>query len=82
MVAEGLISEERLSVISFSEYDSEDEVRRYFTNRADKIQCVVAQNSPFERTVPFGQAQHPTLSDYADGVDVIDFLSHCSTHRG
>ncbi|MBO5902396.1 MAG: aldehyde dehydrogenase [Tidjanibacter sp.] len=82
LVAEGLVSEERLSVITFSEYDSDDDVQKYFSQRAEKIQCVVAQNNPFERTVPFGQTQHPTLSDYADGVDVIDFLSHCSTHRG
>lgn len=80
LVAEGSITEERLSAISFSEYESEDDVKRYFAERADKIQCVVAQKSPFERTVPFGQAQHPTLSDYADGVDVIDFLSHCCAH--
>ena len=82
LLPEGLVSEERLSVITFSEYDSDDDVQKYFSQRAEKIQCVVAHNSPFERTVPFGQAQHPTLSDYADGVDVIDFLSHCSTHRG
>lgn len=82
LVAEGAIAEERLSVISFSEYDSDDDVQKYFSQRAGKIQCVVAQKSLFERTVPFGQAQHPTLSDYADGVDVIVFLSHCSTHRG
>lgn len=71
------IAEQRLSAICYTEYASQAEVAAYLTKRSNHLQCVVAQNSPFERTVPFGQAQHPTLSDYADGVDVIDFLSHC-----
>ncbi len=33
------------------------------------IQCIVGKNN-----VPFGSAQSPTLSDYADGVDTMAFL--------
>ncbi|MGZ8551318.1 MAG: acyl-CoA reductase [Chitinophagaceae bacterium] len=36
---------------------------------ANSIQCVVGSNF-----VPFGQAQVPTLADYADGVDTLNFL--------
>ena len=74
------VADQRLSAIHYSTYRSEADVQDYFTERADKIQCVVADFSPFERTVPFGQAQHPTLTDYADGVDVIEFLSNCHTN--
>ncbi|MCE2834137.1 MAG: acyl-CoA reductase [Chitinophagaceae bacterium] len=35
----------------------------------EKIQCVVGHGH-----VPFGQAQLPGLSDYADGVDTMQFL--------
>ncbi len=35
----------------------------------DNIQCIVSQG-----LIPFGQAQHPGLSDYADGVDTLQFL--------
>ena len=30
---------------------------------------------PFENSVKFGDTQHPTLTDYADGVDTLEFLS-------
>ncbi|HWK04413.1 MAG TPA: acyl-CoA reductase [Puia sp.] len=33
------------------------------------IQCIVGQGG-----IPFGQAQHPALNDYADGVDTLQFL--------
>ena len=37
---------------------------------SDAIQCVVGAGG-----VPFGSAQHPALSDYADGIDTLQFLS-------
>lgn len=36
----------------------------------EALQCVVANNA-----IPFGQAQTPSLADYADGVDTLQFLS-------
>lgn len=35
----------------------------------EEIQCVVGHDY-----IPFGQAQHPGLKDYADGVDTMAFL--------
>lgn len=35
----------------------------------EKIQCIVGKGG-----VPFGQAQQPSLRDYADGVDTMAFL--------
>ena len=39
LVPEGLVSEERLSAITFSEYDSDDDVQKYFSQRAEKMQA-------------------------------------------
>lgn len=36
----------------------------------EEIQCVVGRGG-----LPFGQAQSPSITDYADGVDTLDFLS-------
>jgi hypothetical protein len=33
------------------------------------IQCITGKND-----IPFGQAQQPCLTDYADGVDTLQFL--------
>lgn len=35
----------------------------------DDIQCIVGK-----KWLPFGQAQQPSLTDYADGVDTLQFL--------
>ncbi len=43
--------------------------RAYLDERREKIQCIVGHGH-----VPFGQAQHPALWDYADGVDTLEFL--------
>lgn len=39
--------------------------------RNDNIQCIVG-----EGFVPFGQAQKPSLTDFADKVDTLQFLLH------
>jgi hypothetical protein len=36
----------------------------------DDVQCTVGHNY-----IPFGQAQLPSLADYADGIDTINFLT-------
>jgi hypothetical protein len=36
----------------------------------DNVQCTVGHNN-----IPFGQAQLPSLTDYADGIDTINFLT-------
>ena len=38
-------------------------------NQDERIQCIVGKNH-----IPFGSAQSPTLTDYADGVDTMHFL--------
>jgi hypothetical protein len=37
---------------------------------SDDVQCTVGHNH-----IPFGQAQLPSLTDYADGIDTINFLT-------
>jgi hypothetical protein len=39
-----------------------------------EIQCVVGRAQNFASSVPFGKAQQPELTDYADGVDTMEFL--------
>lgn len=65
-----------LSVLHFSEYTDisalEDELRA----SSEHIQCVVSGeplNIP-SPVVGFGKAQQPTLEDYADNVNTLDFL--------
>ena len=42
-------------------------------DQKDNIQCIVT-NESYPNALSFGQTQMPGLSDYADGVDTIEFL--------
>ena len=57
-----------VSVLHYKYYQSEQEVASFIENN-DAIQCVVGK-----AYLPFGQAQNPTLDQYADGVDTMAFL--------
>ena len=42
----------------------------------DSIQCIVGKE------LPFGTAQCPTLTDFADGVDTMAFLKNLAVNEG
>ncbi|MGZ3858385.1 MAG: acyl-CoA reductase [Flavisolibacter sp.] len=54
--------------LHFEYYGDADEVRQKLL-QDENIQCVVGK-----KDIPFGQAQCPTIKDYADGVDTLKFL--------
>lgn len=64
----------RISEIAYSTYDTLDEVERWIADHDSRIQCIVSEVIRHPRCTGFGQAQHPSLNDYPDGVDLIDFL--------
>lgn len=63
-----------ISVLYYQQYQNLTEVDQYLTQNQDKIQCVVSSQSS-RNFIPFGQTQVPDISDYADGMDVMRFLS-------
>lgn len=67
-----------ISVIHYEFYDDIKSVEEKLNTEKEKIQCVVS-NFPLRVgngfVVGFGEAQHPRLWDYADGVDTMKFLT-------
>jgi Acyl-CoA reductase (LuxC) len=58
-----------VSQVNYEYYKKqEDVIASLKTN--DDVQCTVGKDF-----IPFGQAQSPSLNDYADGVDTMQFLS-------
>jgi hypothetical protein len=51
-------------------YDSESDILDYLEENKDQLQCIVGDGR-----IPFGKAQQPSLSDYADGVDTLKWLN-------
>ena len=63
----------------FTYYDDTDQLARLIGQREEEIQLIVARPGVVDQpTYRFGEAQRPTLSDYADGVDTLAFLTSVS----
>jgi hypothetical protein len=58
-----------ISVLHYEIFENEKEVQSDLELHKDDIQCVIGRGY-----VPYGQGQSPQLSDYADGVDTMQFL--------
>jgi hypothetical protein len=63
-----------VSVIFYQFYASMAEVEHILYKQSDKIQCISAKKSHNLPTIPFGQCQIPAISDFADGIDTMEFL--------
>jgi hypothetical protein len=57
-----------ISQLNYEFYQNTAAVETSLADNAD-VQCIVGKNH-----LAFGQAQQPSLTDYADGVDVMKFL--------
>lgn len=65
-----------LAVVYFEEYENLKDLTSVLEAKKQEIQCIVSSvaldtSIPI---IPFGESQSPKLSDYADSVDVIEFL--------
>jgi len=63
-----------VSVVYYEEYETVEQISGLVNQHLDEIQCVVSKLQLPGSVVPFGKSQEPGLSDYADGVDVMEFL--------
>jgi Acyl-CoA reductase (LuxC) len=62
-----------LGVLFFERYESLPQVFELLKQHQNEIQCIVG-NTKGENSVAFGDAQSPSLWDYADGEDTLKFL--------
>lgn len=63
----------RIATLHYQEYTDLQHVTVDLQLNADSIQCVVSDH-PELNAIPLGMAQMPTLSDYADNVNTLEFL--------
>lgn len=64
-----------ISVLFYEQYKNDAELTLKLGANAEKIQCIVGTRDDLQEMIPFGQAQIPSLFDYADGVDMLEFLT-------
>ena len=62
-----------IATLFYEYYDNIASLQQKLNLDSEHIQCVVG--NVIENSVSFGKTQHPTLTDYADGIDTLEFLS-------
>ena len=60
-------------VVGIVEYNDENEVGNFIATNIKSLQCIVNFNYQ-NRFQPIGTTQLPALSDYADGVNTLEFI--------
>lgn len=64
-----------IATLFYEKYTNISSLQERFTEDKELIQCIVS-NGSFPNSITFGQAQIPSLRDYADGIDTIAFLNN------
>ena len=64
-----------ISTLHYETYCNTGDIREQIEQQRDQIQCIVSHSDEIPGAIPFGQAQQPGLSDYADDVDTLQFLT-------
>lgn len=63
-----------VSTLHYQHYTSDNDLQQFLTFNLEKIQCIVSNKPILGEEVHFGQTQFPSVSDYADGVDTLEFI--------
>ena len=64
-----------VGVIYYQYYNNLNNANQYIAQHEEQLQCVVSSNLSIPNSINFGQTQNPLLTDYADGIDTINFLA-------
>ena len=62
-----------IASLFYEYYNNIAELKKQLKKEKSQLQCLVADGITTDE-VAFGQTQLPSLSDYADGIDTVDFL--------
>ncbi|MDT7830385.1 acyl-CoA reductase [Pricia sp. S334] len=62
-----------IASLFYETYDTLDQLKSRLQNDQVQLQCVVGEGI-LDDEITFGETQKPSLTDYADGVDTVDFL--------
>jgi hypothetical protein len=59
-----------ISQLNYEFYSSDEQLKEMLKKNATEIQCIAGQGG-----LPFGTTQRPAVTDYADGINTIEFLT-------
>ncbi len=62
-----------IASLFYEHYASLEDLKERLEKEENQLQCVVGEGIR-DNEISFGETQVPALSDYADGIDTVDFL--------
>ncbi|MCR9289516.1 MAG: acyl-CoA reductase [Bacteroidetes bacterium] len=75
IIREDKAIQSRIASLHYEFYEDVADLAIDLHNSKEQIQCIVSQAKEIGlETVAFGEAQRPQLTDYADGLDTMEFL--------
>ena len=63
-----------IAVLYYQYYDDISLLNNVFEKFSTSIQCIVSEDKMIRNSINFGYTQQPTLYDFPDGVDVMQFI--------
>ena len=67
----------RIAAVHYEHFKSSSYLTTELLDKSEEIQCIISDRAIGKlRILPFGESQSPSLTDYADGVDTLDFLAN------
>ncbi|WP_215222784.1 acyl-CoA reductase [Echinicola shivajiensis] len=63
-----------VAVLYYEVYQDKEALKQKMDAQEEKIQCIVSKGAWYPSSFEFGQAQTPSVGDYADHVDTVAFL--------
>lgn len=63
-----------IACLFYEYYEDEESLKKKLEKDTHRIQCIISESNNFG-SVGFGESQYPKLTDYADDVDSLKFLS-------
>jgi len=62
-----------IGTIHRTEYANSEALGAFLSEHSEEIQVIASAEGWYQNSIPFGLAQTPSLTDYADGVDIVRF---------
>jgi hypothetical protein len=64
-----------IPVIFYEYYNSLESLQKKLKSDTENIQCIATELFVSDKTANLGSTQTPGLADFADGIDVMKFLT-------
>lgn len=75
LMLESKVISSPVAVLHYEFYDDPSKLPVMIASAGDQIQCVAGNKEVYVNAQGFGKLQQPAIDDYADGIDIMEFIA-------